>query len=67
MVKLDDTLEALITGFDRKKRVVMLSVKAKESEEQAAALEEYGSETQSNRATLGDLMKEQLDSKEDGD
>ena len=45
----------------------MLSVKAKESEEQAAALEEYGSETQLNRATLGDLMKEQLDSKEDGD
>ena len=26
-----------------------------------------GSETQSNRATLGDLMKEQLDSKEDSD
>lgn len=67
MVKVDDKLEAMITGFDRKKRVVMLSVKAKESEEQAAALEEYGSETQSNRATLGDLMKEQLDSKEDGD
>ena len=67
LVKVGDTLEALITGFDRKKRVVMLSVKAKESEEQAAALEEYGAETQSNRATLGDLMKEQLDSKEDGD
>lgn len=67
LVKVDDTLEALITGFDKKKRVVMLSVKAKESEEQAAALEEYGSETQLNRATLGDLMKEQLDSKEDGD
>ena len=67
LVKVDDTLEALITGFDRKKRMVLLSVKAKESEEQAAALEEYGSETQSNRATLGDLMKEQLDSKEDSD
>ena len=64
---MDDTLEALITGFDRKKRMVLLSVKAKESEEQAAALEEYGSETRSNRATLGDLMKEQLDSKEDSD
>ena len=46
---------------------MLLSVKAKESEEQAAALEEYGSETQSNRATLGDLMKEQLDTKEDSD
>ncbi len=67
LVKVDDTLEALITGFDRKKRMVLLSVKAKESEEQAAALEEYGSETQSNRATLGDLMKEQLDSKENSD
>ncbi len=67
IVKVDDTLEALVIGFDRKKRVVLLSVKAKESEEQAAALEEYGSETQSNRATLGDLMKEQLDTKEDSD
>tara|TARA_Y200000002_G_scaffold381581_1_gene395992 strand:- start:688 stop:2373 length:1686 start_codon:yes stop_codon:yes gene_type:complete len=67
LVKVDDTLEALVVGFDRKKRVVLLSVKAKESEEQAAALEEYGSETQSNRATLGDLMKEQLDTKEDSD
>ena len=67
LVKVDDTLEALVIGFDRKKRVVLLSVKAKESEEQAAALEEYGSETQSNRATLGDLMKEQLDTKEDSD
>ena len=47
--------------------MVLLSVKAKESEEQAVAIEEYGSEIQSNRATLGDLMKEQLDSKEDSD
>ena len=66
-VKVDDVFDALITGFDRKKRVVLLSVKAKESEEQAAALEEYGLETQSNRATLGDLMKEQLDTKENSD
>ena len=66
-VKVDDVFDALITGFDRKKRVVLLSVKAKESEEQAAALEEYGLETQSNKATLGDLMKEQLDTKENSD
>ena len=66
-VKVDDVFDALITGFDRKKREVLLSVKAKESEEQAAALEEYGLETQSNRATLGDLMKKQLDTKENSD
>ena len=50
-------------GLDRKKRIVNLSVKAKESEEEAAALEEYGTDS-GGTATLGDLLKEQMDSKE---
>jgi len=62
MIKEGEELEALVVGVDRKRRAVTLSVKAMESEDQAVALEEYGSENESSRATLGDLLKEQLDS-----
>jgi small subunit ribosomal protein S1 len=56
-----ETIEAMIVGVDRKRRVVNLSVKAKESEEEQAALQEYSSDNDGTRTTLGDLLKEQLD------
>ena len=56
-----ETIEALIVGVDRKRRVVNLSVKAKESEEEQTALQEYSSDNDGTRTTLGDLLKEQLD------
>lgn len=62
VLKEGDELEALVLGVDRKRRAVTLSVKAMESADEAAALEEYGSENESSRTTLGDLLKEQLDS-----
>ena len=58
-----ETLEALIVGVDRKRRVVNLSIKAKESEEEQTALQEYSADNDGTRTTLGDLLKEQLDSK----
>ncbi|MCZ6895300.1 MAG: 30S ribosomal protein S1, partial [Gammaproteobacteria bacterium] len=63
VLKEGEELEALIVGVDRKRRVVTLSVKAKESEEEQVALQEYSAENESSRTTLGDLLKEQLDSK----
>ena len=63
VIKEGADLEALVVGVDRKRRVVNLSVRAMESEEEAAALQEYGGENESTRTTLGDLLKEQLDSK----
>lgn len=62
VLKEGDELEALVLGVDRKRRAVTLSVKAMESADEAAALEEYGNENESSRTTLGDLLKEQLDS-----
>ena len=64
VIKEGEDLEALVVGVDRKRRVVNLSVRAMESEEEAAALQEYGGENESTRTTLGDLLKEQLDPKE---
>lgn len=62
VLKEGASVEALIVGVDRKRRVFNLSIKAKESEEEATALQEYSADSESTRTTLGDLLKEQLDS-----
>jgi small subunit ribosomal protein S1 len=65
-LKEGESVEALIVGQDRKNRIIGLSIKAKEIGEEAAVLDEYtsGPAPESYRsATLGDLLKEQLDSK----
>jgi small subunit ribosomal protein S1 len=62
-VKQGDELEVKIVAIDRKKRSINLSVKAKESDDEAAAVEEYSPETGSG-AKLGDILKEHLDKEE---
>lgn len=61
LLKENDELEAMIVGVDRKRRVINLSVKAKESKDEAAVLQEYSADNESATTTLGDLIKEQLD------
>jgi small subunit ribosomal protein S1 len=63
VLNVGDEIEAKFVGVDRKKRVVSLSVKIKESEEEAAVLQDYSAESTGGTATLGDLLKEQLDKK----
>ena len=60
VVKEGDTLEVKITAIDRKKRTINVSVRAKESDEETAAVREYAPDTSSG-AKLGDLLKEHLD------
>ncbi len=62
VLKLGERIEAKFIGVDRKKRTISLSVKAKESDEEAAAVEEYTSATGSGGTSLGDIIKEQMDS-----
>ena len=64
ILKTGDQLEAKFIGLDRKKRVVSLSVKAKETEEEAAAVYEYSASTSGTLATLGDIIKEQMDNQD---
>jgi small subunit ribosomal protein S1 len=62
VLKEGDEIEAMIVGVDRKRRVINLSIKAKESEDEAAVLQEYTADNESTGMTkLGDLLKEQLD------
>lgn len=59
-IKEGDEVEVKITAVDRKKRTISVSVKAKESEEESAAIKEYTPDDSSG-AKLGDLLKKHLD------
>jgi len=64
VLKEGEEIEAMIVGVDRKRRVINLSIKAKESDDEAAALQEYGSDTEYSGTTkLGDLLREQLENR----
>ncbi|MFN7097638.1 MAG: 30S ribosomal protein S1, partial [Gammaproteobacteria bacterium] len=65
VVKVGDEIEAKITNIDRKNRTISLSVKAKDTQEEADALRQINSnqDTVAN-PTLGDLLKEQIHSKD---
>lgn len=61
-IKEGEELEVKIINVDRKKRTINLSIKAKESDEEAAAVQEYAPD-ESTGAKLGDILKEHLDNK----
>ena len=65
-LKVGDTIEAKITGVDRKTRIISLSIKAKEAHEEQQALQNYKSESgrSTTGTTLGDLLKEQMNPNE---
>ncbi|MFH4355775.1 MAG: 30S ribosomal protein S1 [Neisseriaceae bacterium] len=59
--KEGDPIEALITGVDRKNRVINLSIKALTEKEQAAVLDSVQrSNLNAGTTSLGDLLKEKL-------
>ncbi len=62
-----DTVDAVITAVDRKNRAISLSVKAKDSAEDKAALKEQRAKADAEMTgptTIGDLIKEQLNQKD---
>ena len=56
-----DEVEAKFIGVDRKNRTIMLSIKAKDSDEEQEAIKEYSSAPEGGATTLGDLLKEQIE------
>jgi len=61
-IKEGEELEVKIVAVDRKKRIIGLSIKAKEHDEETAVVEEYSPESGTG-AKLGDILKEHLDNK----
>ena len=55
-----DEVEAKFMGVDRKNRTISLSIKAKDTEEEAAMLQDYGSDSSEATTNLGDVLKKQM-------
>jgi len=67
LLKEGEDIEAKFIGVDRKKRTISLSIKAKETDEESAAIQDYGRSQPSVGGTLGDLLKAQMENKEEED
>ncbi len=61
VLKEGDDVEAKFIGVDRKNRSITLSIKAKDADEEAAAIKGYARDAATSAPTLGDLLKEQMD------
>ena len=63
ILKPGEEIMAKFIGIDRKNRIVNLSIKAKEASDEAQAIETYQKDTvkSASGTSLGDLLKEQLD------
>jgi len=62
VLKVGDQVEAKYMGVDRKNRTIVLSVKAKDHEEEAEVMQEY-TKGSGGATTLGDLIKEKMESR----
>ncbi len=60
ILKEGDEVEAKFIGVDRKNRSISLSIKAKDADEEQAALKDYSPGAQAGLASLGDMLKEQM-------
>ncbi len=62
--KVGDELEAKIVSIDRKSMAVVLSIKAKEADDQVKMVKKYSAKAKvdtSMKSTFGDLLKEHID------
>jgi small subunit ribosomal protein S1 len=65
VLKEGEEIEAKFTGVDRKNRVLMLSIKGKDYDEEKATIASYTSDASKGTASLGDLLKDQLEGGKD--
>ena len=61
VLKPGEEIEAKFMGVDRKNRTISLSVKAKDMADEQAAIKGYAREAQAGTATLGDILKQQME------
>ena len=65
VLKEGEEIEAKFMGVDRKNRTISLSIKAKDVDEEQAAIKSYSRGAVGGGATLGDVLKEQMGQNED--
>jgi len=57
-------IESVFMGVDRKNRTISLSIKAKDSADEKAAMSDFNSGSEAATTTLGDLFKQKMDDTE---
>ncbi|MEN8259277.1 MAG: 30S ribosomal protein S1 [Pseudomonadota bacterium] len=62
LLKEGDDISAKFIGVDRKNKTISLSIKAKDSDEESAAIKDYTQQV-AGTPTLGDIFKEQMEDK----
>jgi small subunit ribosomal protein S1 len=60
-LNVGDEVEAKFTGVDKKNRTINLSIKAKDSEDEKAAIDDYNRSAAPATTTLGDILKEKME------
>ena len=58
ILSVGDEVEAKFMGVDRKSRAIMLSVKAKDTDDEAAMMQDYGASSSEATTSLGDMLKQ---------
>ncbi|MFD2110499.1 30S ribosomal protein S1 [Thiorhodococcus fuscus] len=66
VLKIGEEVEAKFLGVDRKNRSLSLSMKAKDMEDEQTAMKGYSREASNGTATLGDILKEQMEEAQRG-
>ena len=61
VLRAGETVEVKVIAVDRRRRGVSLSIRERESDEEATAMEQYAANVDDAPATIGDLVKEQMD------
>jgi small subunit ribosomal protein S1 len=61
VLRAGETVEVKVTAVDRRRRGISLSIREREIAEEATAMEQYASNIEDAPATIGDLVKEQMD------
>jgi small subunit ribosomal protein S1 len=60
ILSVGDEVEAKFMGVDRKSRAIMLSVKAKDSDDEAAMMQDYSAGSAEATTNLGDVLKQHM-------
>jgi small subunit ribosomal protein S1 len=61
LLKEGEAIEAKFIGVDKKNKLINLSIKAKDHDEESAAIKDYSSQSPAGKPTLGDIFKEQME------
>ncbi|QIK37383.1 30S ribosomal protein S1 [Caldichromatium japonicum] len=66
VLKVGEEIEAKFMGVDRKNRTITLSMKAKDVDDEQSAIKGYARDAAAATATLGDILKEQMEEAQRG-